>query len=185
MTTSPDSWPSTGFPAADRMREHIVPVLGPDIARRLRAFRTGTLYVDAPLGRAFLAWLIDVVVVWGLALALGVAVFVASSTPDRATGAAVITIVALVVLPFLYGWCYRNGRALGGLLTGTRLVREADGGRIGWGKAGWAMAVRALFVPFLLLSLFDTGGDTFSTVRTSIDDTGTRRLRAAGYHRIS
>lgn len=92
-----------------------------------------------------------------------------------------ITIILLLVLPFLYGWCYRNGRALGGLLTGTRLVRAKDGERIGWGKAGWAMLIRVFFPLFFIVGFLDSGhNDSFSTVRTSIDDRATRKIRAAG-----
>lgn len=178
--------PTTTFAELEPMRAQVAPVLGVDAAGRLRAFKNGVLHIDTPLGRAFLAWLIDLVVVWGTALGLGFAMFARSTAPDAAIGASVITILLLVALPFLYGWCYRNGRALGGVLTGTRLVRLADGHRIGWAKAGWALTIRSLFMPFVVLTVLESGasGD-FTSMRTSIDDDATARLWAAGFHRLS
>lgn len=178
--------PTTAFTGLEPMRAQVAPVLGADAAARLRAFQNGVLHIDAPIGRAFLAWLIDAIVVWGVALGLGVAMFAGSTAPDAAAGASVITIALLLVLPFLYGWCYRNGRALGGVLTGTRLVRVADGHRIGWAKAGWALTIRSLFMPFVMLSVLESGASTdFTSVRTSIDDAATARLWAAGFLRLS
>ncbi|MEU7715314.1 hypothetical protein AB0B03_25635 [Micromonospora chalcea] len=84
-----------------------------------------------------------------------------------------------------YGLCYGNGRALGALLTGTQLVRAKDGGRIGL-KACWAMLVRTLLMPVLVVVLvvtaFSTGSSDApgSLVRTTIDPDATRRLHDAG-----
>ncbi len=95
-----------------------------------------------------------------------------------------LVLVALpVVVPPLYGLCYGNGRALGAVLTGTRLVRLRDGGRIG-PKAPRAMAVRTLLLPLLLVAVVVGGPAGGSLVRMSIDDDGTRRLRAAGFRRL-
>lgn len=175
--------PSQSTGALDRVRAQVAPSLGEELALRLRTFRDGGLYIDAPWGRAFLAWLIDVALVVACAVSAGVA---ASTTPgpNAAEGAVGVIVILLVVLPLLYGWFFQDGRALGGLLTGTRLVRIADGSRIGFWKAGWAMLIRTLFVPVLVWSMLQLAGASFSTVRTSIDDVATRRLRDAGFLRL-
>jgi hypothetical protein len=87
-------------------------------------------------------------------------------------------------VPLLYGMCYRNGRALGAVLTGTQLVRVADGGRIGR-KAPWAMLVRVLmpllFIGVIVGALGGAGGPPGgSMVRVSVDARATRQLRDAG-----
>lgn len=165
-------------------REKVASLLGREAAGRLRAFRNGELYIDGPPGRSFLAWLIDfALIVIGSVLA-AVAVYAGSSSSDPAPAAVGAAVAALLVLPLLYGWCYRNGKALGGRLTDTRLVRTRDGGRIGWGKAGWAMLIRTMILPLLIWGLLEAGSSDFSTVRTSIDDGTTERLRAAGFIRL-
>lgn len=173
------------YPAPDSLRQHVARVLGQDVAGRLCLFDDNTLYVNAPPGRAFLAWLVDALVVWGTAVALGVAYLLSSSAPDAGVGAVVITVVLLLVLPFVYGCCYANGRALGAVLTGTRLVRLRDGGRIGWVRAGGVMLIRVILVPVGLVGMLAGGDFTGGSVRrTSIDDRATAQLWAAGFRRL-
>lgn len=166
-----------------RLREQLAPVLGENAAKRIKAYTDGSLYVDSTAGAAFLAWLIDLVLVDGTAIALGVLYFTRSYDPLRGVGAGVITLALLLVLPFLYGWFYRNGRAIGALLTGTRLVRIKDGSRIGWDKAGWAMLIRTFFLPFLFWAALD-GTSSSMQERMSIDNHATNKVRAAGYWKL-
>ncbi|MEO3817465.1 RDD family protein [Plantactinospora sp. B24E8] len=158
------------------------PLLGPRTARRLAAFDNGTLYVEAGGGARFLAWLVDFVV---FVLAVGVGfvvvsgVYVAAGLSD---GVLVLLLAALLFgVPLLYGLCYGNGRALGAVLTGTQLVRIRDGGRVG-ARACWAMLVRTMFMPALLVAVTvgAAGSPPGSLARTSIDRSATRRLHAAG-----
>ncbi|BBH68355.1 hypothetical protein ACTI_50400 [Actinoplanes sp. OR16] len=164
-------------------REVAEPVLGRRAAKRIAAFENGELYVEAGLPARTLAWFADFLVfaagvVVGVVLIGGATVSADLST----TAVSVLALALLVVVPLLYGLCYRNGRALGAVLTGTRLVRLSDGGRIG-AKASWAMLLRTVLMPLLLIvvivSAFDGGftGPDGSTVRTSIDRAATRRLR--------
>jgi hypothetical protein len=108
-------------------------------------------------------------------------------TADLDNGTIALAVIAILFLvPLLCGLCYRNGRALGAVLTGTQLVRVADGGRIG-GKAPWAMLIRTFLMPLLLIALIMSalaGGGSApgggSEARVSVDARATRRLRAAG-----
>lgn len=165
--------------ALARARERLAPVLGPDAARRLRAFGDGGLYVDSTVAAALGAWIVDSLIVNGTAVALGVTYALASGDPDSAVGAVLITLALLVVLPLVYGWCYGDGRALGARLAGTRSVRKADGARIGLAKAGWAMLIRTLLLPFVFWVALGEETD-IGEVRVSIDEAATRRLRESG-----
>lgn len=164
-------------------------VLGARAAARIDSFPDGVLYVRAGELRRLLAWLVDFVV-FLLAVGVGLAVL---SVPYAAgkidDGQLALSLIALLVLvPPLYGLCYGNGRALGAVLTGTRLVRLSDGGRIGL-KAPWAMTVRTVLLPLLIVSTVvgaaAGGGPPGSPVRTSIDNRSTRRLHAAGFRTIA
>ncbi|GAB6859424.1 RDD family protein [Microbacterium xylanilyticum] len=164
-----------------QLRGRVGPAVGgADVAKRLRAFEDGTLYIDSTSSAAFVAWLVDAVLVNGMAIGLAVLYGMRSTDPYAAAGAGVIALALLVLLPLCYGWAYRNGRALGGLLTGTRLVRMKDGSRIGFAKAGWAMLIRTLLMPIAFWATLDG----LSQVRVSIDDAATQRLRAAGFDRL-
>ncbi|MGN8027625.1 hypothetical protein [Microbacterium sp. 22242] len=169
--------------ALARLRVQLAPLLGDAPAKRLKAHADGSLYVEATVSAAVLAWLIDTVLVDGAAIGLGVLTAARSSDPYAPAGGAVVALLLLVILPLLYGWCYRDGRALGALLAGTRLVRMSDGGRIGLPKAGWAMLIRTLFLPFIFWAALEGTGDV-GQVRTSIDENATIRLRNAGHARI-
>lgn len=157
-------------------------------AERLGRFRDGAPHVLATRWRRFLAWLVDaVVMLFGL-----VVVLVILAGVDRAVDAGSATmgftmIGFLFVVPLLYGaLCYRNGRALGGVVTGTQLVRFADGGPIG-GKAPWVMLGRTFLPPpvllvVVLIGALGGGGNPpgGSVVRVNIDTRATRGLRVAG-----
>lgn len=158
----------------------LAPTLGPEAARRVRAFENGALYVDSTMSGALLAWLIDAVLLYAVAVTVAILYGTRSFDPDRAVGAVVIGISLIVVLPFVYGWAFRNGRALGGVLTGTQVVRMKDGTPIGFGKAGWAMLIRTVFLPFLFWAAIDGIGQ----VRVSIDRTATARLHDSGITRL-
>lgn len=166
-----------------QLRTHVEPVLGKGAAARIRAFGNGELYVEARTASALWAWLGDFLLVTGLSVAAAVAYYFKANDIDAAVGASVIGVAGLFVLPLLYGWFYGNGRGLGALFNGIRLVRLRDGGRIGLGKAGWAMLIRTL--GFVIIALGVLNGDVTVTngVRTSIDVRETERLRAAGFVR--
>lgn len=148
-------------------------------AGKIETFGDGTPYVPAGDLRSFFAWLIDFVVyVFGFAVG-----FVALAVVDlnRDLDANVITISALsllVVVPVLYGLFYTNGRALGAVCTGTRLVRHRDGSRIG-AKGPWAMLVRTFLLPLLIAAVVIGGvGPSGTQVRVNINVARTRELRA-------
>jgi hypothetical protein len=179
--------PSRPLPPRESTHDRAEQVLGPHIAKRLAKFGDGGLYVKAGGWARFLAWLVDFVV---FVLGCGVGVVVVSGvyiTADLDDGTLLVCLIAILFLvPLLYGTCYRNGRALGAVLTGTQLVRAANGGRIG-GKAPWAMLVRTILMPLLLIvvivgALGGAGGPPGggSEVRVSVDVHATRRLRDAG-----
>ncbi|MBB2499991.1 hypothetical protein H5411_12750 [Amycolatopsis echigonensis] len=163
-----------------RLRTQAEPVLGKGGAARIRAFENGDLYVEARTASTIWAWLVDFLLVTGLSVAAAVAYYFTSTAVDAAVGASLIGVAGLFVLPLLYGWFYGNGRGLGALFNGIRLVRLRDGGRIALGKAGWAMLIRTL--GFVIIALGVLNGDVTVTngVRTSIDVRETERLRAAG-----
>jgi hypothetical protein len=153
-------------------------------ADKIETFRNGTPYVPAGGWATCFAWLIDFVTY--LAVALAGAVLLgglgrALDLGDGALGLAVI--VWVLVAPLVCGLWYRNGRALGALCTGTRLVRLSDGGRIG-AKGPWAMLVRMILMPLVIIAVVVGGGYADGTMqRASIDIARTRRLHAEGYPR--
>ncbi|MEU8244154.1 RDD family protein [Actinoplanes missouriensis] len=165
-------------------QELATPVLGRRAAKRIAAFETGELYVEAGLIARTLSWFVDFLV---FAAGGGAAfVLMAGATASADLSDTTVTLLALallVIVPMLYGLWYGNGRALGAILTGTRLVRVRDGGRIGR-KACWAMLLRTVLMPLLIIvmivSMFDGGVPSAdgSVVRTSIDRDATERLRA-------
>lgn len=162
------------------VRAGLASELGTAVAKRVRAFEDGTLYVDSTMSGAFLAWLVDSVLLYAVAVAVAIIYGTASDDPDRAVGAVVIGLALIVVLPFGYGCAFRDGRALGGLLTGTQVVRMRDGSPVGLAKAGWAMLIRAVFLPFLFWAAIDGVGQ----VRVSIDRAATARLRRGRITRL-
>ncbi|MDI5980613.1 RDD family protein [Amycolatopsis magusensis] len=152
--------------------------------KRLKTFRNGIYFVEAGFWRTFLAWLVDIAV-FLLGAGAGVVVLaVVDRTANLGAGALVLGIVGILLLvPLLYGGlCYRNGRALGAVLAGTRLVRFADGGRLG-AKAPWAMLIRTILLPLLVFALIAAvfggsgGAPGGSTIRVSVDVRATARLR--------
>jgi hypothetical protein len=175
---------SEQMPALERARAHAAHVLGPETAKRLTMFHNGVIYVEPGRWARFLAWLVDVVV-WVLSMGIGfiVAAIVALAADlDNGTGA-LIGGVMLFLAPLLYsGFCFRDGRALGGVLTGTRVVRIKDGGRIG-GWASWAMLVRVLY-PLLaiggIIGALGGGGTIPGSDRVSVDARAIRRVHAVG-----
>ncbi|MFB7843762.1 RDD family protein [Microbacterium sp. NPDC056052] len=162
------------------VRARLASELGTAEAKRVRAFEDGTLYVDSTMSGALLAWLVDSVLLYAVAVAVAIGYGTTSDDPDRAVGAVIIGLALIVVLPFVYGWAFRNGRALGGLLTGTQVVRMKDGSPVGLAKAGWAMLIRTVFLPFLFWAAIDGIGQ----VRVSIDSAATARLRRSGIARL-
>ncbi|UJW30310.1 RDD family protein [Saccharothrix sp. AJ9571] len=154
------------------------------VPKRLKTFGDGTPYVEAGFWRTFLAWLVDIAVSL-LCAGVGVVVLaLVDRTANLGGGVLVLCMVAILVLvPLLYGGlCYRGGRALGAVLAGTRLVRVADGGRLG-AKAPWAMLIRTILLPLLVFALIAAvfggsgGAPGGSTIRVSVDVRATARLR--------
>ncbi|WP_433167086.1 RDD family protein [Kribbella sp. CA-247076] len=159
-------------------------VLGPEVAGRIEPFGNGRRYVRAGEWARAMAWLVDFVVV-ALGAAVGLVVLaLVDRTANFGNGTLTLALLGLLIgSPLVYGIFYGNGRALGGLLTGTQLVRLRDGGRLGL-RAPWAMLVRTLLLPFLLAGFlvgsFSGGGSPpGSFVRVSLDVDATRRLWAA------
>lgn len=182
MTGPGTSLRSTRLEAAKAQAE---PVLGRRAAQRIEVFADGTLYVQAGDGAKFLAWFVDFLMfVLSAGVGFGVLSYV-YVTAGLSDGTLLGLMVALLFgVPLLYGLCYGNGRALGAVVTGTQLVRLKDGGRVG-GKACWAMLVRTLLMPLLLVAVVVSalaGGGVApgSSARTSIDPVATRQLHAAG-----
>ncbi|MEV6970030.1 RDD family protein [Hamadaea sp. NPDC051192] len=180
MTTHASRRPTTRL---DLVREQAAELLGPKAAKRFATFHDGTVYIKAGEGLRFLAWLIDFIVYAVLGCLGLVAAAVAYSAGKISAGLLVGLMAAVVVaVPVLYGLFFGDGRALGGVLTGTQLVRNADGGRVGY-RACWAMTVRLLLVPLLLVAVVtgaDAGGGSGTAARVSVDRAATNRLRAAG-----
>ncbi|WP_341717278.1 hypothetical protein QQG74_25790 [Micromonospora sp. FIMYZ51] len=183
MTVHATGRPITRLEAARAQAER---ALGARTAKRIAMFDNGALYVGAGSGRQFLAWLIDFTVyLFGVGAGL-VAVALADRAMDLSDDIVTVLFLSMFVLiPLLYSLCFGNGRALGAVLTGTQLVRVKDGSRIGL-KAWWAMLVRTLFLPVMIivamLNAFNNGGGQLagSLVRISIDPTATRQLHTAG-----
>lgn len=141
-------------------------------------------YVPAGEGRRFLAWLVDFLVfVLGYAAGIVAVVVADQSRPIDDGVIALIGIALLVVVPLLYGLFYTGGRALGGVLTGTRMVRYRDGRRIG-AKGPWAMLIRMILLPFaIFLTVFGGGSPPGASEppRVVVDLKRTRQLQAGGF----
>jgi hypothetical protein len=176
--------PSGQLAVLEHARARAEHVLGPQTAKRLAIFHNGVLYVNAGGWARFLGWLVDVVVsVLGMAVGVIVVVGVARGAGLDNGAAGGIGIATLFLAPLLYGGlCFRNGRALGGVLAGTQVVRIKDGGRIG-GWASWAMLVRVLY-PLLAIGMIigalGGGGNAPGSDRISVDPGAIRRLHAVG-----
>ncbi|MCX2946742.1 hypothetical protein [Lentzea sp. NEAU-D7] len=169
----------------DVVKQHVEREFGATTAKRLDTFEDGTFYVTAGGWARLLSWAADFAVYLFCAFAGFVAFVLATRHSEVSDNAAVLTVLGLLFgVPVLYGLFFGNGRAVGAVLTGTRLVRVKDGRRIGF-AACWAMLVRTVLFPGLLIAL--TVGGTIidgSLSRISIDDSATRRLRAAGFVRL-
>ncbi|MGC4938716.1 hypothetical protein [Kribbella sp. DT2] len=156
-----------------------VDVLGPDVAKRVGTLKNGRRYVQAGQLATGMAWLADFLV-FVVGLVAGTVVLASRPTLDdgqRGLG----VIILLVAVPLLYGVFYGTGRGLGGLLAGTRLVRVKDGGRVGF-AGPWAMLVRVLLLPFVIVAVVFGGGvgsPPGSFRRVSLDVAATNRLWAA------
>ena len=169
----------------DIARQHVERAFGPKVAKRLDTFKDGTFYVTAgDLARA-LSWLVDFGVFVLFAGGGFVAIAIAYSNEAVSGGVAALIMLGLLVgVPVLYGLRYGNGRALGAVLTGTRLVRFKNGHRLGAG-ACWAMLVRTVLCPPILLAIsLGQMPSVGSARRISIDDAATRQLHAAGFLRL-
>jgi hypothetical protein len=185
MTVAGHKRPPTRLEIA---KQHVEHALGPKIAKRLDTHKDGTFYISAGGWARLSAWFVDVLVV--VLCAVGGAVVVEVAKPETPSSTVGLTALGLLVgVPVLYGFFYGNGRVLGGLLTGTRLVRVKNGQRIGAG-ACWAMVVRIVLFPLLLcwsLAAAASGagsGLPGDLTRISIDEKATRRLHAAGFLRL-
>lgn len=148
--------------------------------RKIETFGDGTPYMAAGAGAGFLAWLIDFVV-YLFGFAVGFVALAGVLSSEEISGGVVLGILGglLFGVPVLYGALfYRGGRALGGVMTGTRLVRMADGGRIG-AKGPWAMTVRTILLPAMIIGALAGGGVvSVGQKRVSIDVERTRRMLA-------
>lgn len=166
----------------DIARQHVEQAFGPTIAKRLDTFDDGTFYITAGGWARLLAWLTDFVVFLvlagvGFVVYALVAIALVDSMSD--TTALLCVLGLLVGAPIFYGLFFGNGRALGAVLTRTRLVRVKNGGRIG-ASACWAMLVRTVLFPLLILAVLTGGTVDGALRRISIDDDATRRLHQMG-----
>lgn len=163
-----------------------VSVLGPEVAKRIEPLGDGRRYVRPGVWVLFLAWLVDFIVVVSAQVIGLLALLERDRQVGLSTGPAWLGLIGLVFgVPLVYGLIYGNGRALGGLLTGTRLVRLKNGRGPGF-WAPWAMLVRTVLLPFLIFAFlwgsFDgggPGGPPGSFRRASLDIDATQRLWAA------
>ncbi|MBK1787240.1 RDD family protein [Prauserella cavernicola] len=171
----------------DDVREHVDRVFGANVAKRLDKFKDGTLYISAGGWARVASWFVDFVV-FVLGMAIGFVVLVIA-LPEPSDNMLVVAVLCLVFgVPMLSGLYFGNGRALGAVLTGTRLVRVKNGGRLG-ATAWWAMIMRNVllvpfFVPVIIVALFENATSVISFHRISIDDGATRRLHAAGFQHL-
>ena len=170
----------------DIARQHAEQAFGAKVAKRLDTFDDGTLYITAGGWARLLAWLADFVTYLLFAGAGFVTFALAARTNTVSDGTATLIVLGLLVgTPLVYGLFFGNGRAVGGALTGTRLVRAKNGERIG-AAACWAMLVRTVLFPLLIIAVLTGGTVEGSIRRISIDDDATRRLHEAGLrHRDS
>ncbi|MDX8050623.1 RDD family protein [Lentzea sp. BCCO 10_0798] len=169
----------------DVARQYVEQQFGPTVAKRLDTFEDGTFYITAGGWARLLSWLVDFVVYLFCAFAGFIALVLATYDREVSDNTATLIVLGLLFgVPILYGLFFGNGRGLGAVLTGTRLVRLKNGHRIGVG-ACWAMLVRTVLFPLLITAL-TVGGSTGSgsLTRISIDDGATRRLHAAGFLRL-
>jgi len=168
----------------DIAKQHVEQALGTKIAKRLDTYEDGTFYVTAGGWARLLSWLVDFAV-YLLCAAVGFVGFVIA-IPEPSDNVAVLTMLGLLIgVPLLYGLFLVNGRALGGVLTGTRLVRVKNGHRIG-AAACWAMLVRTILFPVFLAATIASGSIAPGSLRRiSIDDAATRQLHAAGFLRLN
>lgn len=186
MTVAGSKRPPTPLEIA---KQHVERAFGPKIAKRLDTHKDGTFYVSAGGWARLLSWFLDVAVV--VVCAVGGAAALAVVKPDTPNSTVGLTALGLLVgVPVLYGYFFGNGRVLGGMLTGTRLVRVKNGQRIGAG-ACWAMVVRIVLFPLLLALLLAAAvagnagsGPPGDLTRISIDEEATRQLHAAGFLRL-
>ena len=180
MTVTRPERPPTPLETA---KQHVEQAFGPQVANRLDTFKDGTFFIRAGGWAAALAWLVDFVT-YLLAVAAGFVALVVA-VPDPSGNVMVLSVFGLLFgMPLVLGLCYGNGRALGAVLTGTRLVRNKNGRRIG-AKGSWAMLVRTILFPALLAAVVAGGGlAPGDLVRISIDEDATRRLHAAGFLRL-
>jgi hypothetical protein len=171
-------------------KQHVERAFGANIAKRLDTHKDGTFYVSAGGWARLLSWLVDFVVFVLCASGGFVGFVLATRDSGVSDNVAALTMVGLLVgVPVLYGLFFGNGRALGAVLTGTRLVRVKNGHRIGVG-ACWAMLVRTVLFPLLLGLLLAAvvggwgSGAPGDLRRISVDDDATRRLHTAGFLRL-
>lgn len=180
MTAARPQRPPTPIEIA---KQHVEHTLGKKIAKRLDTYEDGTFFVSAGDWARLLSWFVDFLVY--LLCAVGGFVTLAVAKPDVSDNVAALAMVGLLIgVPILYGLFYGNGRALGAVLTGTRLVRIKNGDRIG-AAACWAMLVRTLLFPTLLIVLTLSASTDGSIRRISIDEAATRQLHAAGFLRLT
>lgn len=170
----------------DIARQHVEHALGPKVAKRLDTFDDMSFYVMPGPWKRLFAWLVDVLFYLVLA-GVGFVVFAAvTRNSEVSDNVAALTMIGLLIgTPILYGLFFGNGRGIGAVLTGTRLVRVKNGSRIG-ASGAWAMLVRTILFPVLTAALiFDGSTSVGSLRRVSIDDDATRRLHAAGFLRFN
>ncbi|MCC3764358.1 hypothetical protein K3N28_14930 [Glycomyces sp. TRM65418] len=150
--------------------------------KKIKTFGDGVPYIEPGGGALTFTWLIDFVM---FVLLFGVGALIAlriGEALDLSNNAVALGVLAtLFVTPLVYGLFYTNGRALGAVCTGTRLVRASDGGRIG-AKGPWAMLVRTILLPLLIIAVVVGGGYADGSLkRISIDEKRTRALQESGY----
>jgi hypothetical protein len=125
------------------------PALVERARKRTKNLGNGQPVVESSGWQSLGAWAVDFSLVAVLAAMASAAV--AGSPTGTAGQAASAAITVWILVPWLYGFCCRNGLSLGSLASGTAVVRFDTGGRPGFWRAGWVMFARMVLFPVVIL----------------------------------
>ncbi|GAA4366275.1 RDD family protein [Paeniglutamicibacter cryotolerans] len=126
-------------------------------------FADGSWGFQPHWGWITLAWLVDTLIVFGIAVAL-----LGAASSSQAVGndeAWLLLALTGLSVPWLLGFLCFSGYTPGSLICGTRLVRIGNGRAPGFWRGGWLMFQRTIMVPLAALWMvsvaingsFDTG----------------------------
>jgi uncharacterized RDD family membrane protein YckC len=151
MTTPQPTWQTPPEPSGP----------APDVRFAGHGARLGAYILDSILLTVFVTAFVIVLAVvlfgtldWSVDangdLMFGDTAAAAGSILVFAAGSALISLLALLYFPF--SWA-RGGQTPGMRVAGIRVVRDRDGGRVGWGAAilrliGWWVSAAVLYIGF-------------------------------------